>query len=292
MIANRVVGYCKNCVIGAGLLIAGIPSVASAGILYECRLEGMASSYLLGTMHASDPRVLSIADDVESFLEGVDRRVLEIVPDGQAVLATLLATQLPADTSLEKLLPEELYRAARSAMSARGVPEPALQRMRPWAVSVELSMPPAHHGVFLDMRIYQMAQEAGKTLIGLETVDEQLGLFDGLSLAQQIELLAHAIKNLNDVPQQFNAMIEAYVSGDLESVERLADEQQRDLDEALVLWFDREVVVKRNRVMAKRVWPLLEKGKTLVAVGALHLVGETGLLTQLRERGCNFQRLR
>lgn len=289
LIANRIVNICFVVV---GLVASGMAVAMPAGIFYECRLEGQASSYLLGTMHASEPRVLAIAEKVEAYFPKVDRLVLEVVPDGKAMLATLLATQLPADTSLEELLPAPLYRETRLAMSQRDIPESMLQRMRPWAVSVELSVPHFQKGVFLDLRIFQLAQEVGKSLVGLESVDEQLGLFDGLAMAQQIALLEHAVKNLAKLPKQFNAMVDAYVSGDLEALAQMADEQQKDLDEELVTWFDREVVEKRNRVMAERAWPFIEKGKTLIAVGALHLIGDTGLVELLRQRGCNFRRLR
>ena len=289
LIANRV---SKICLFVIGLLVAGVAPAEPAGIFYECRLEGQSSSYLLGTMHASEPRVLAIADKVEPYLKKVDRLALEIVPDGQAMLAALLATQLPSDTSLEELLSATLYRETRLAMAQRGVPESVLQRMRPWAVSVELSLPHSQKGVFLDLRIFQLAQEAGKALVGLETVDEQLGLFDELTMAEQIALLEHAVKNLAELPKQFNAMVDAYVSGDLEALSKMADEQQHDLDEELVTWFDRKIVENRNRVMAERAWPLIKKGDTLVAVGALHLIGDTGLVANLRQRGCNFRRLR
>lgn len=287
--ANHIL---KFCAILCLLLAIGAPSVSPAGIFYECRLEGKAPSYLLGTMHASEPRVLAIADEVEAYLKKVDRLVLEIVPDGQTMLAAMLATQLPSGESLEALLPAKLYHETRSVMSERGIPELMFKRMRPWVVSVELSMPHSQRGVFLDLRIFQMAQEFGKELIGLETVDEQMGLFNRLTIAQQTALLEHTVKNIDAMPQQFNAMVDAYVSGDLEALARVADEQQHDLDQDLVVWFDREVVEKRNLTMANRAWPHIEAGNTLIAVGALHLAGETGLVAFLRERGCNFRRLR
>ncbi len=49
--------------------------------------------------------------------------------------------------------------------------------------------------------------------------------------------------------------------------------------------FVQALIVKRNQTMAKRAEPLLRKGNVLVAVGALHLPGQEGLVALLRKQG-------
>jgi uncharacterized protein YbaP (TraB family) len=49
--------------------------------------------------------------------------------------------------------------------------------------------------------------------------------------------------------------------------------------------FTARLVVERNYRMAERIQPQLREGNALIAVGALHLPGEEGLLALLAEEG-------
>lgn len=288
-LANR---WPRLLLVAIALIAGGSPPAVAQGVLFECALTGRAPSYLLATMHTSDPRVMGVADAVHGPLRGARRLVLEMVPDGQAMLAAMLAALLPRGQTLDQLLDPELYSAARDAMAERGIPAEVTARMQPWAVAVELSLPAGDRGVFLDLHLYQVAEEAGVEVVGLESVSEQLGVFGTLSMAQQAALLAHAIKNLPQVPQQYQAMVSAYAAGDLPGLQQLADAQQRDLDSNLAQWFEQAMVRERNLRMAERLLPWLEAGGAVVAVGALHLVGDSGLLAAAQRAGCRLRALR
>ena len=49
--------------------------------------------------------------------------------------------------------------------------------------------------------------------------------------------------------------------------------------------FQETLIVNRNYVMVERMLPILESRSALVAVGALHLPEETGIVTLLRNEG-------
>jgi uncharacterized protein YbaP (TraB family) len=288
-LANR---WLRLLLVGILLASGWQPLAAASGVLFECQLAGRPPSYLLGTMHTGDPRVMAVADAVHEPLRKARRLVLEMVPDGPAMLAATLAALLPRGQTLDELLEADLYEAVLAAMSERGVLPEVTRRMQPWAVAVELSLPPGDRGLFLDLHLYQLAEEQGLEVVGLESVDEQLAVFGGLPLAQQVALLRQAIKNLPGLPQQYQAMVNAYLTGDLQGLQRLAEVQQHALDDDLAHWFDHAVVHERNRRMAERLRPWLEEGGAVVAVGALHLVGDTGLLRAARRTGCRLRALR
>lgn len=278
--------------LGLLLLATGRPGLAGQGILFECQRPDRPPSYLLGTMHADDPRILAVAESVREPLRSVRRLILEMVPDGPAMLAAMLAGVLPRGQTLHDLLTPELYASTMAAMAARGVPAELAERMRPWAVALELSLPAGERGAFLDLHLYQLAEEAGLEVVGLESAAEQLSLFDDLTEAQQVSLLASAVKNLPLVSQQYEAMVAAYLDGDLQALQRLTEAQQDDLGADLADWFEHTMVEQRNLRMAERLRPWLDQGGALVAVGALHLVGDTGLLATLGRAGCEWRVLR
>ncbi len=275
------------------LLPAAWPAAASQhGMVFECRQPGLAPSYLMGTMHTSDARVLAVADAAESRLRGARRLVLETVPDGASLAATMRAGFLPEGQSLDGLLEPGLLERVLEVARARGLPPPVVLRMRPWALATTLSLPPDETGLFLDLRLYHLAQEAGVEVVGLETAQEQLALFEGLTTGEQATLLAQALEIQPRLPQEFDDMVAAYLAGDLAMLQRLSERQQAELGDGLGAWFQGTLIEARNRRMAERLQPAIAAGGAFVAVGALHLTGETGLLASLERMGCALSVLR
>jgi uncharacterized protein YbaP (TraB family) len=77
----------------------------------------------------------------------------------------------------------------------------------------------------------------------------------------------------------------AYLAGNLADLSALADEGFAELDPALSGRIQQRLIADRNRHMAERLEPLLNQGRLFVAVGALHLPGEGGVLNLLAQRG-------
>jgi uncharacterized protein YbaP (TraB family) len=274
------------------LMPAFAASAPQRGILYECRMPSLAPSYLMGTMHSSDPRVLALVADAAGRLQNSQRLVLEMVPDGLSMTAIMLAGMLPRGEALDTLLEPGLVDEVLQVAGERGLPREVVLRMKPWALATSLSLPPGETGLFLDLRLYHLAQEKGLEILGLETAAEQLALFDHLPAPDQVALLEQAVKMQPALPLQFDEMVAAYVAGDLRALERLSGQQQHELGPRLGAWFQQELVDARNRRMAERLGPILARGGAFVAVGALHLPGDTGLLARLEAAGCALSALR
>lgn len=260
-------------------------AVASAAPLFRATHADGAVLYLLGTMHSDDPRVVALVPRVAKLMQGVEAVVLEMLPDPASLLLVANASMLPAGDSLLDQVGEGRRAALEAAAVQRGLPLVLIDRLKPWAAAVTLSMPTQGGGAFLDLALYQEAVRQGRRVIGLETAPEQLALFDAMPAALQTSLLDSVIKNLDQVPQQTEELTLAYLSGDLERLEQVAHGRYGDLPAAVERWFRDDLVEQRNRRMAGRLQRLLDGRPALVAVGALHLGGESGLLAQLRRLG-------
>ena len=94
------------------------------------------------------------------------------------------------------------------------------------------------------------------------------------------------------MPTQIEDLTVAYVAGDLEQLDIAARKQYDQLPSDLVRWFDQELLDRRNRKMIERSERLMRAQSTLVAVGAMHLGRESGLVAGLRARGFEVERLR
>ena len=257
--------------------------------VYRVLSEGRAPSYLVGTMHSEDPRILAVLTPLVPLIDSVDTVVIEMIPDAVAMLAVAAATLLPADQRLRGLVGDADYSALRDAAGRRGIPEAVLDRLKPWAAAVTIGMPPTETGRFLDIEIYLAAQQRGRSVIGLETPAEQLALFDEMPSALQLALLGDTVKNAAQQPKQLEELTEAYLQGDADLIYRAAQAQYAKMPPALSQWFAGQLIRQRNARMLERLAPLLTKETVLVAVGAMHLGGDTGLVAGLQRLGYRLE---
>jgi uncharacterized protein YbaP (TraB family) len=271
----------------------GKPSVDYGdGLLFELmHPDGGPPSYLFGTIHSEDPRVLALPAPVTAAMGNATTLVLEVIPDAAAMGEAATAMRLADGVELRDLLTPELYHQCQAAMAERGLPEAILRDLKPWAVMTLVMMPEGNSGEFLDKQLYRLALADGKQTLALETVAEQLSLFEQLTLADQQALLDAALAVRGERARVFAELIDAYLRGALGELLAVSDTQLEGLDPALELRFRNTLIDARNARMLQRIEALPEPGGYFIAVGALHLPGRTGLLRGLRDAGYGVRRL-
>ena len=274
-----------------GAVAAAADDSFDAGLLWKVEGNGVTPSYLFGTMHSDDPRVVELPAPVQRAFDQAQSLTLELVLDPLSLLTMTSALLMTDGKSLESVIGHSLYERSLEVMKARGIPEVLVTNMKPWAVAVTLMTPSGNSGVVLDHVLYQDAVAAGKEVHGLETVAEQMGLFDGLSQKDQITLLKDTLDNLDNLDQLLDEIQAAYLERDLKRLVELNEASMRNSDPQLAASFNRKVIVERNHRMAERMQLRLREGQQFIAVGALHLAGQEGLLKLLSERGYRLTRI-
>jgi len=274
-----------------GAFAAAAADSFDSGLLWRVERAGVTSSYLFGTMHSDDPGVVKLPEPVQRAFDQAQGLTLEVVLDPRSLLSMASALLMTDGNTLESVIGRRLYERTVAVMSSRGMPEMLVANMKPWAVAVSLMNPPGNGGVVLDHALYQGAVAAGKKVHGLETVAEQMGLFDDLSHKDQIALLEDTLDNLDIIGQMLDELLSAYLDRDLKRLLELNEASMRDSDPLLAETFNRKVIVERNYRMAERMQSRLSEGQQFIAVGALHLAGEEGLLKLLSERGYRLSRI-
>lgn len=280
----------------AGLLLATLLCCVQAlyadtharkqrGLLWEISKPGTLPGYLFGTIHSEAPAVLRLDGAVQRVLDDASRVVLEVQMDRDAMIYTSAAMLMTDGRLLSTILDGDLFAQAATAMQARGIPELVMERMKPWAVAMTLAMPPAVTGEVLDLKLYQFALENNKPVYGLETIREQLDVFEGLPLNDQVALLKDAVEQFTDIDALHAELLAAYLSRDLATLEALNEVSMQTGDQRLARDFQQRLILDRNRRMAERMQEHLEAGGAFIAVGALHLPGEQGLLELLEQQG-------
>jgi len=267
-----------------------LPLMAGQGLVYSVQRDGGPPSYLIGTMHSEDKRVTALLEQFSPLIEEVELVAVEMVPDAVTLLAVGAATLLPADQSLRGLVGSERFDALSEAASQLGLSPEILNRLKPWAAAVTLGMPASRTGRFLDMEIYLRALELQRRVVGLETPAEQLAVFDSMAPEMQVVLLTEMIKSAPQMPKQLEELTAVYLSGDLDQIDRFARGQYSGMPDSITRWFDEQLLDRRNARMLQRLPELLDETKVLVAVGAMHLAGDTGLVAGLRRLGYRVER--
>lgn len=269
------------------LLCAAAPTLAAdQGLLWRIERAGYNDSYLFATMHTSDPRVTSLSVVVEQQFSRAESFTMEATIDVAAVTAMRQRMRLGSGRTLSSLIDATLYRRVVAAMAERGIPEAGVASLKPWAIYLTLSAPPGNDGAMaLDLQLMQRALRHHKPIHGLERIDEQLDIFDGLREVEQVTLLRDLMADYDNYPQRLETMTGHYLRGDLAALLRLSMQEMAVGDAALQQRLMTQLLDQRNRRMVERMGPRLRAGGAFIAIGALHLPGEQGLLQLLRAAG-------
>ena len=257
----------------------------ASGLLWKIEDSGDRVSHLFGTIHSEDARVLDFPPELKAALGASDVFAMELIPDLPTLSRLTKMMHYQDGRTLEGEIGHELYSRIIALLADYGVPVSMIATMKPWAVAMTISVPPPETGMFMDFSLSLRAAGMGVKVKALETLDEQVGFLEGMMAGDQLNILQIAVDTHAELPGQLEEMIESYLSRDLDQLSGVA---MRLLDEThpeMVDYFQQEGINKRNRKMFDRLQPMLAENSVFVAIGALHLGGETGLITLLREAG-------
>jgi uncharacterized protein len=196
----------------------------------------------------------------------------------------------PPGTTLRGLIGEKRYQRLLAVSTPLHVPPAAfteLNKFAPWVLGLELlhlqySQLGYDPEQGVEEQLERRAHSDGKPTLGLETLAEQLGVFESLSKADQARFLDLVIAEIQDTADETDSLIQAWRSGDAEKLAALLGEEY---DSFPLLY--RALVTERNQHWVPQIEQLLKQKEEnyFVVVGALHLVGKGGLLERLRQDG-------
>lgn len=254
------------------------------GLLWRIHKPQQPPSFLFGTIHIDDKRVKDLDNEVIRRFNESKTLCLEILPNRETQVSIGRAMLLPKDQYLDEILGDPLFNRLSLILHKKGMTPLESVHLKPWAAMVVVSRPESQGGYALDEQLYHWGVHQYKQLCALETLQEQLSVFDELSEKDQITLLKDSLDFLPQVQELNEKLVLAYLKGDLDEIYRRSMEMQSQDDE-LAKRLMHSLIDERNQRMLERMLPELKKGRTFIAVGALHLPGELGLLNLLRKAG-------
>ena len=274
----------------------------SHGWLWRAEKDGTVV-YLLGTVHVDRDTIYPFGQQLRQALAQSDRLVLEVDFGDVEDMNAYAAMQSYSDgTTLADHVSPELYQRTVDTLAEQGIGEEVTSTVKPWAVAILLTalsangadLETATQAVAMDMYVYEAALAAGKDIEQIEGYSYQGAMFDSLSPEYQEAYLAAALDSFDLVQSgqavgteedPYDLWTSQWAAGD---VEGFAQSYDKDAyigtgDELMIKMFE-----ERDANMGQYVRDILdsgEQGTTLVAVGAGHMIGETGIVQQLLDAG-------
>jgi len=246
--------------------------------------------YLLGSVHLLREKDHPIPDAIYAAYEAADLLVMELDMDDLDPIATqTLINELgmiKSDDTLSDLMGAELYAEAERIAEKIRIPLAMLSGTEPWlaAINVEqlMLLRIGFNPIYgIESHLMNKAVADNKEILGLESIDQQLGFLDSMSLDAQRTLLMQTLRESADLENTMDELITAWRNGDIAFLKTSMLEEMQAYPEL----YD-ALVVTRNRDWIEKIVEMLQDDRDyLVIVGALHLIGDDGLPTLLRERG-------
>ena len=281
----------------AGSALAQEPLRHGQGLLWLVETPGKADGYLFGTMHATDPKIVTLPTQVHEAFRQARSLTLEMVMT-DAVQQKLGAAMVLSDgRRLDGIIGAHRFNALSQIGHLYGFQPPVLAHLAPWAAMTVISIAPSEYGRIrqgvppLDQELQNRAMARGLPVYGLETVEEQIAVFQDVPEPEQIALLDLAIRAHVNIEGWFVQMKDAYLTRDLARLTNLMHEQTSGGDQRLLRSFETRLIEARNIRMAVRMAERLDAGGAFVAVGALHLPGDKGVVHLLELQGRRLTRL-
>jgi uncharacterized protein YbaP (TraB family) len=256
--------------------------------------------YLFGTIHAGKADFYPLPSIIEDSFKKADTLIEEVDISEPAEASRLQRgfTEeggYPNGDTITNHLSEATRAHLTEYVKKGGLPEPAIAHMRPWLVSALVLQLELKHMGFdpsqgLDRHFLEEAQQSHKPIGALEDAGSQLKLLSSLSEEFQDRLLLSSLVDMEKLPDVLDLLTRAWQSGDAAAMHELITSSVRDypqLKPLMTKLFD-----DRNTAMTAKIERFLQTPKSyFVAVGAGHLVGDKGILSQLRRKNFRVEQL-
>ncbi|MFC2176602.1 TraB/GumN family protein [Bacteroidota bacterium] len=240
-------------------------------------------SYLFGTIHVLPENQYFFTDKMDSALMSCDVLTLETNMDVSYLekIKLLQEIMMPDRKGWKDFLTEDEYNQVKATfVDSLGIKpitfEEKYAMIKPFYASGMILADLLGKVKKYEQELTTLAKKANKPIVGLETIYKQMEFAASIPLEDQ---LIDVILTGPGFLSKYKVFIDAYASQNLEELEKLANE------DAGFEKMEAKLLTERNNVWVRLLKKQMAEQSTFTAIGALHLVGENGLISQLRQAG-------
>jgi len=261
----------------------------SSGLLWKIETPTGQSNYLFGTIHSQDRAVSQFPPYVRLALAKSQPFIIESVLTEESNKVFFDSIFFKDGQLLSDMISPSIYHYLQEVLPDYGVPVEKIPNIKPWAAFTLIGRPKPVYAETLDMVLIQTARSLNKTIISLENMKELIEPMEQLSPDDQIIILNDTVCNHGQIIQDSWELVQLYLARDLAGM--LAFNSQTHFDEDVFDRYIQGILYDRNERMLERIISYLNIGSVFIAVGALHLAGDKGLLHLLKNKNYKITRV-
>jgi uncharacterized protein len=267
-----------------------VDPVLEKSLLWEISGNGLKeTSFLYGTIHIIDKEDYFLPAGTLSAIDKSEKVFFEIdmtqMSDVSKLMPLMQKAFMDNDLTLKDLLNDEDYKLVNDHFKELGLPLFFLEKIKPMFLTVfasgDMSPGDLQNG---DIKSYEMefmkiAENSGKTIGGLETIDYQISIFDSIPYMDQANMLVESIKSTDVGDDQMKELVDLYIAQDIAGLYKImqGDENISEYEDVLLF--------KRNANWIPIMSQNMASNRSFFAVGAGHLGGAKGVINLLRQEG-------
>lgn len=263
------------------LVVSSIVYAADNGLFWKLESPTGVTSYLFGTMHTDDNRITQFSPTVKQAIQSSDTFMMEVTaPQDHGVY-------LMKEGNLAQLLTNDEFEQVRDLADFHVMHLGVAMQMKPWLLAVIFDSPKPQTPFAQDNLLMSMAEEQGKAVVGIETVQEHFSVMDSFSIEEQTTMLRSVLKRTQSQKERdYERLLKAYLQGNAKVILQLDSEiTSAMLPDGLWPKMRKKLIDERNLLMAERTITAALQQTVFIAVGAAHLGGENGLIAAFSQAG-------
>lgn len=277
------------------LFIGLVPARADGPARWQVK-DSDTTIFVYGTIHVLKPELKWQSPGMIADFDKANQVIFELAPDQLTpqVMQPLLFSKgmFGPEDSLVHYLDEGTYKQLSDRLKGAGMPDTMISQMKPWFAGMMLAQVAyAKQGftgeIGVEKILSKRAMKNEQQMSGLENAEQQINYFATMPMDEQISFLQISIEDFDKAGEQINAMLDAWIKGDVDLLAELLNESMESIPGV----YDR-LIIQRNKNWVTQIKGLMqESGIFFMAVGAGHMSGDGGIITLLKKAGYEVRRV-
>ncbi len=269
------------------------------GLFWKIEKDGEYVGHIFGTLHMNDERIGVLHEKINKVLDDSKSFSMEAFPSdhywnpysgGQLIKSDMV---LPKGEMLEDLVGKKTYQEIEDVLSGLGMERKFINTLRPWAAMRSFAVKAKSNAAILDYALLDRAATQRKDLYQVESIEEFIVTLQEMPIDAQVALLKFTVASYAEMQNIIDDMLEAYLKQDLKAMYQIStrfipdepeNQQWRDI-------YLKHVIEIRNIVMGHYMRKPMREKDAFIAVGAVHLYGEKGVLALIEKDGYTVSRV-
>lgn len=255
-----------------------------SSLLWEISGNGLKQpSYVFGTVHMICREDFIFPDVLREKFVNANEVFLELdMDDPNMIMKMMSLLQLPKGQTIIKLFGDSAFKSFDSSYKKiTGSSASTFNGLKPFMLMSILTekMLPCSSKESYEQNFITLAAKYNKDIKGLETIEDQVAVFDSIPDSVEVANLKEMVINFDKQVNEFKKLVAVYKTQDIDSLFNITQTGVKDLEA------ESELLTKRNSKWIPVMKTNMQKTSCFFAVGAAHLGGNIGVLALLRKEG-------